>query len=199
MMAAPGSLAASCAAGHLRQQLKRALGRAEVGETEAHVRRDDADQRDRAESRAPSRSSACRRARRARRAANRARMRLSAPRCRIVSRSTRPDACAPETARSTSASTRSVPKPICSRYGAAHFWHVVGTRHRVVAVVAARAADAVPRRGPSATRCSCGHSSVVGALPAEDRGGDSRGGSAAPAPARRARRAARRSPRPGRG
>ena len=38
-------LAAAGAAGHLREQLKRPLGRAEVGHAEADVGRDDADQR----------------------------------------------------------------------------------------------------------------------------------------------------------
>src|SRR5204862_888899 len=41
-----GHFAASGAPGDLRQQLKRALRGAEVGETEADVRADDADQRD---------------------------------------------------------------------------------------------------------------------------------------------------------
>ena len=39
-------LAAAGAAGHLRQQLERPLGRAEIGQAEADVGRDDADERD---------------------------------------------------------------------------------------------------------------------------------------------------------
>ena len=65
-----------------------------------------------------------------------------------------------ETARAARASTRSVPKPACSRYGAAHLRHAFGTRHRVVAVVAARAPAVARACGRSATRCSSGHSNV---------------------------------------
>ncbi len=69
---------------------------------------------------------------------NRASTSWIAPRFCIVSRSTRP-ARMPGNRRSTSVSTRSVPKPSCSRYGAAHFTHVRRHAHRVVAVVAQRA------------------------------------------------------------
>ena len=92
----------------------------------------------------------------------------------------------PGTASRTSASTRSVPNPSCSRYGPAQFATRLRQRHRVVAVVAARA----PGRAcePSATRCS----SDTRASPrtaGRTRRSRIRAGSAARSPARRARSA----------
>ena len=71
----------------------------------------------------------------------------------------------PERARGTSASTRSVPNPICSRYGPAHFAHALGSGTRVVAVVAARAPAALCTVSDT---LQFGHSERLAALPAED-------------------------------
>ena len=108
-MASPGDVAAARAAGDLREQLERALGRAEVGQPEADVRRDDADERHAREIvalgdhlRADEDVDA--------RRANVGEHAAIAPRRRMVSRSTRATRALGKSARS-SASTRSVPKP----------------------------------------------------------------------------------------
>ncbi len=104
-------------------------------------------------------------------ARKRERIAVSAPFRRIASRSSRATR-APGHSRRTSASTRSVPNPACSRYGAGTVRARRRHPHRVVAVVAARA----PRR-PLAVHdqrhAAVGTVHRAGALPAEHRRGES--------------------------
>ena len=76
---------------------------------------------------------------------------------------------APGQARLTSASTRSVPNPACSRYGPAQCGQRRWDAHREVAIVTAR-----PPRHPLAVHdqrdAAVGTIERPGALPAEDRG-----------------------------
>ena len=121
-----GALAAPGAAGHLRQQLKRALAGAEVGQPEPDVGRDDADQRDarkvvalgdhlRADEDVELAGGEPRQQRR---------QRALAPHRVAIDAADR----APSGKRSRSCcSTFSVPKPACSRYGAAHLRQAFGT------------------------------------------------------------------------
>ena len=102
---------------------------------------------------------------------------------RTVSRSTRATRASGK-ALAHSASTRSVPKPTRSRYGAAHFARL-RHRHRVVAVVAA-CRGRVPRVCTVSDTLQLGHSSVA-ALPAEDGRGEAAAVEQDERPARRAR------------
>ena len=110
-------LAAAGAAGDLREQLERPLGGAEVGQAEADVGRHDADQRHARKVVALGDHL---------RADEDVDLAVAEPREQRGERALAPDGVAIEPrdaragtrARCTSASTRSVPKPACSRYGA---------------------------------------------------------------------------------
>ena len=119
------AVAAAGAARHLRQQLERALGGAEIRQPEPDVGRDHADQGDvrevvalRDHLRADEHVDLA--------PASRSRISTRLPFRRTVSRSTRATRASGKRLR-ISASTRSVPNPTCSRYGAAHCGQVFGT------------------------------------------------------------------------
>ena len=179
-------LAAAGAAGDLRQQLERPLGRAEVGQAEPDVGRDHADQRHAREV-VPLGDHL--------RADQDVDLAGGEPRQQRGDRAAPPDRVAIDARdarvgkqRAISASTRSVPKPICSRYGPAHFAQAFGSAHRVVAVVAARALRrAVHGQRHAAVRALERRRRTAGRTPRWR----SRAGSAARSPARRRRAASR--------
>ena len=143
----------------------------------------------RAGSRAPWRSSACRpgcRSPAAKRASSAGDRAAAADGVAVDAR----DAAPAETSARSSASTRSVPKPICSRYGPAHLTHAFGSGDRVVAVVAARASGGLVDRQRHAAVRALERCRRTGGRRRRWR---SRAGSAgrSPAPARRAARRAR--------
>ena len=151
-------LAAAGAAGHLRQQLKRPLGGAEVGHAEADVGRDDADQRH-ARKIVPLGDHL--------RADEHVDLAVAEPRQQRGERAFAPDRVAiePRDARARARRARLRPRPARCRSRPARDTgrRRAGTRRharRVVAVVAARAPRRCPRRGRPARRCSSGQSSV---------------------------------------
>ena len=141
---------------NLSQQLERPLGRTKIRHAQADVRRHDAYERD-------SRKIVSLRdhlgadehvdiAAARNRVQQRRERRLSGGSRRgPVARRARP-----ATVRRISASTRSVPNPVCSRYGPAQSWTSGRHARRVVAVVTARPASRRLRRGPRETHCSWG-------------------------------------------
>ncbi len=142
----------------------------------------------RAGSRAPWRSSACRRARRSRRAGTRMSSAVSEPLRRIESRSSRATRAAGTglldfglDPLGAEAGLLEIRRPQCG--------HV--RRARAPSSCSSDSGPGVPRprRARPARRCSSGQSTVPRALAAEHRGREARAGSAARAPARRARAA----------
>ena len=153
-----GTLAAARAPDDLRQQLERPLRRAEIRQPEADVGRDDADERHAREIvslgdhlRADQHVDLA--GRELRRAASSGRP--CGGWCR--DRAGRP--WRPGSASRTSASTRSVPKPVCSRNGAGAERADGGHRVRCSCSSGSARGATRPRRARPATRCSWGNPS----------------------------------------